>query len=359
MADPAADQAADPAADQAAEAAPSYNDWTPPPPACSFVYRMAFPVVGGGLPGWSLFGELREGGQRLHAGVDILALKLTPVVAVRAGTVSAVRDTRTDCCWVSVRHDDGWTSMYVHLNNDTVGTNDGNGVGIRPGLAEGDRVQQGELLGWIGNSGNAEGGPSHIHFELRTPWGEPIDPAPSLYAARRNAHPTLIEQSLDLRFGGAFVDYYLGTSAKVFDMAAALGLTTWCDDLAVRACPREAVTRDVVGGWMSALAGHPVMPTITMPALGFDLSNVTCLVTGCPEEMTLGEIARLIMSERYSRVAVDRPEAAIAFLHARGEIDSCDRDALDTNAKVTRSGALQMLLRAWGYSSAPPCDRIS
>ena len=361
-ADPAAPaDPADPAAPAEADAQtpPSYNEWTPPPPACSFVYRMGFPVVGGGLPGWSLFGEVREGGQRLHAGVDVLAPKMTPVVAVRAGTVSSVRDTPTDCCWVSIRHDDGWISMYVHLNNDTVGTNDGNGVGIRPGLSEGDRVEQGELLGWIGDSGNAEGGPPHIHFELRTPWGEPIDPAPSLYAARRKAHPTLVEHSLDLQFGGAFVDYHLETSAKVFDIATALGLTAWCDDLAVRACPRDTVTRDVVGAWMSALAGHPVMPTLTMPALGFDLANDSCLVTGCPEEMTLGEIARLIMTERYSRVAVDRPEAAIAFLHDRGEIDSCDRGNLDTNATVTRSGALQMLLRAWGYLFTPPCDRIS
>lgn len=334
-------------------------EWTPPPPSCSFVYRMAFPVVGGGLPGWSVFGELREGGLRLHAGVDILAPKMTPVVAVRAGTVSVVRDTASDCCWVSVRHDDGWSSMYVHLNNDTVGTNDGDGVGIRPGLSEGDRVEKGELLGWIGDSGNAEGGPPHLHFELHSPWGEPVDPGPSLLAARRHAHPTLAEQFDGAQLGGAFVDYDLTSSARVFDTATNLGLTAWCDDLGLLACPRDTVSREVVGSWMAALAGRPVMPTITMPTMGFDLTNSSCLVTGCPETMVRGEIARLVISVRYPRVTVDTPETAIAFLHSRGEIDSCDPHGLHADATVSRAGALQMLLRAWGYLTPPPCDRIS
>ena len=47
--------------------------WIPPPAVCSFIYRMEFPVLGGGDPGWSLFGEPRDGGARLHAGVDVLA----------------------------------------------------------------------------------------------------------------------------------------------------------------------------------------------------------------------------------------------------------------------------------------------
>lgn len=326
---------------------------------CSYVYPMTFPVVGGGLPGWSLFGEPRAGGDRRHAGVDIGAPKLTPVVAVRAGTVAIVRNTPEDCCWLAVRHDDGWMSMYVHLNDDTIGTDDGQGVGIRPGLAEGDRVDRGELLGWTGDSGNAEGGPPHLHFELRAPWGEPVDPAPSLSSALRRTHPALSDRAIGGASAGAYVDYDLDTSARVFDTATALGLAASCDDHAVRACPRDDATRGDVAGWLAALAGHPVIPPIIMPAARFDLDDASCVAIACPEPMTRGELARIVMLARHPEATVESPEDAISFLHARGEVDGCDSAELDPSTPLTRSEALQMLLRAWGHLFAPPCDRIS
>lgn len=340
--------------------------WTPPPPACSYVYRMGFPVVGGGSPGWSLFGEPRDGGERLHAGVDILAPKLTPVVAVRSGTISSIRDVPGDCCWVSVRHDDGWISMYVHLNNDSAGTNDGAGVGIRPGLAEGDRVEQGELLGWIGDSGNAEGGPAHIHFELRTPWGEPIDPGPSLYAARRRAHPASLDAPLDARYGGAFIDYDHESAGMIFDTATALGLPSWCDTWGVKACPGAVATREAVTRWIAALTGdgtgpylyfnveHPVQdPTSYLSAF------VDCETPPvCRQAVTRGEVAQLIVGALHPDLLMDQP-GSIAFLHSRGQVDGCDPRGLDPAEELSRTGTLRMLLRAWGYLHSPPCGSIS
>lgn len=340
--------------------------WTPPPPVCSYVYRMGFPVVGGGAPGWSLFGEPRDGGARLHAGVDILAPKLTPVVAVRAGTVSTVRDAPGDCCWVAVRHDDGWLSMYVHLNNDTIGTNDGNGIGIRPGLQEGDRVEQGELLGWIGNSGNAEGGPSHIHFELRTPWGEPIDPGPSLYSARRRAHPALVDVPLDGTSSGAFIDYGAESAAEIFDTATALGLPAWCDTWGVRACPGNIATREAVSRWITALTGD-----VEAPFLYFTLEHpvddptpylsayATCDTPPvCSQPVTRGEVAHLIVSSLYPDQAFDQA-SSLALVHAWGFVDACDPRGAGADEELTRTGALRMLLRAWGYLHSPPCGLIS
>lgn len=340
--------------------------WTPPPPACSYVYRMGFPVVGGGSPGWSLFGEPRDGGERLHAGVDILAPKLTPVVAVRSGTISSVRDVPGDCCWVSVRHDDGWISMYVHLNNDTAGTNDGEGVGIRPGLAEGDRVEQGELLGWIGNSGNAEGGPAHIHFELRTPWGEPIDPGPSLYAARRRAHPALLDAPLDARYAGAYIDLDREAAGMVFDTATALGLPSWCDTWGVKACPGAVATREAVTQWIAALTGDS-----TAPYLYFNVEHpvedptsylsafVDCETPPvCGQAVTRGEVAQLIVGALHPDLVLDQT-GSIAFLHSLGQIDGCDPRGLDAAEGLSRTGTLRMLLRAWGYLHSPPCGLIS
>jgi hypothetical protein len=339
--------------------------WTPPPPVCSYVYRMGFPVVGGGAPGWSLFGEPRDGGARLHAGVDILAPKMTPVVAVRSGIVSTVRDAPGDCCWVAVRHDDGWLSMYVHLNNDTVGTNDGRGVGIRPGLSEGVRVEQGELLGWIGDSGNAEGGPPHIHFELRTPWGEPIDPGPSLYAARRRAHPALLDVPSSA-YIGAYIDSGAESIAEIFDTATALGLPSWCDTWGVRACPGNVATREAVSGWITALTGDVQSPfiyfTLVIPVDDPTpyLSTFAICDTPpvCGQPVTRGEVAQLIVGALHPEQVFDQA-GAIALLHARGDIDTCDPQGLDVTEELTRTATLRMLLRAWGYMHSPPCGLIS
>lgn len=160
----------------------------PPPgaqPARSAVYRLVFPVDGDHRFSRD-FGDPRSGG-RSHEGTDILADKMTPVVAAADGTVRYLADERGgDCCAVFVVHDDGWRSRYIHLNNDTPGTDDGRAYGIAPGLRRGSRVRAGQLLGWVGDSGNAEGTASHLHFELRRPDGTPVDPFPSLQAALAN-----------------------------------------------------------------------------------------------------------------------------------------------------------------------------
>ena len=87
---------------------------------------MYFPVVGENHY-TDTFGALRSGG-RSHHGVDIMAAKMTPIVAVADGTVGWMHNTvGDDCCSLALRHDDGWQSWYVHLNNDTPGTDDKQG----------------------------------------------------------------------------------------------------------------------------------------------------------------------------------------------------------------------------------------
>lgn len=146
------------------------------------VYPMLFPVAGRHRFGQD-FGDPRAG-RRRHAGTDILADKMTPVVAVADGTVWWAHDVRGgDCCDLALRHRDGWVTVYVHLNNDTLGTDDGEGFGIAPGITEGTPVTAGQVIGWVGDSGNAEAKAPHLHFELRRPNGQAINPFPSLRAA--------------------------------------------------------------------------------------------------------------------------------------------------------------------------------
>jgi len=138
------------------------------------------------------FGDPRPGG-RSHEGVDILADKLEPVVAVADGTVRWVMNERGGrCCSLEIRHADGWRTRYIHLNNDSPGTDDGRVVGVVPSLERGTKVHAGEVVGWVGDSGNAEHTVPHLHFELIDPRGAAIDPYPLLeilqHAPNATAH---------------------------------------------------------------------------------------------------------------------------------------------------------------------------
>ena len=108
---------------------------------------------------------------------------MLPIVAAASGRIEYVNwssnpdDLRpSKCCSIALRHDDGWQTYYIHLNNDTPGTDDGQGWGIAPGIRPGVHVQAGELIGWMGDSGNAEGTSPHLHFELRDPAGVIVNP---------------------------------------------------------------------------------------------------------------------------------------------------------------------------------------
>ncbi len=74
----------------------------------------------------------------------------------------------------------GW---YIHLNNDTPGTDDGLGWGFADGISSGVHVTAGQLIGWVGDSGNAEWTASHLHFELHHPDHGSVNPYPHLREA--------------------------------------------------------------------------------------------------------------------------------------------------------------------------------
>ncbi len=156
------------------------------------VSPMVFPVCG--EVSWSdTFGSPR-GSDRRHAGQDIIAPKMRPVVAAFDGVVTLRRPSAAGGhYWLVLVGDNGWTATYLHLNNDTPGTDDGLGTdqhAFAPGLTTGSRVRAGQLLGYVGDSGNAEDTVSHLHFELApTATRVPINPGPSLEAAERLAEP--------------------------------------------------------------------------------------------------------------------------------------------------------------------------
>lgn len=115
------------------------------------------------------WGDGRSGGRR-HRGTDLMALeKMVEVYAVADGVVTKINERSRPGRYVIIEHEDGWDSLYIHLNDDNVGTDDGKApwyLTLAPGIEEGVEVEAGQLIAWTGDSGNAEGSSSHTHFEL-------------------------------------------------------------------------------------------------------------------------------------------------------------------------------------------------
>lgn len=115
---------------------------------------------------------------RSHRGIDIFSPKGTPVVAVADGQISTMGNAARSGYYIVIAHADGLESWYMHLNNDIIGTDNGRGgtvAAYAEGLEEGDYVRAGDVVAYVGDSGNAEATKPHTHFELHLN-GRAIDP---------------------------------------------------------------------------------------------------------------------------------------------------------------------------------------
>lgn len=111
----------------------------------------------------SFWGDWRSGG-RTHQGVDIFAPRGTPVVAATAGTVRSTRPNNLGGNVVWLRDELGRSQYYAHLDSFIV--------------TRGDRLEAGDTLGFVGNTGNARTTPPHLHFGITSRgW---FDPLPAL-----------------------------------------------------------------------------------------------------------------------------------------------------------------------------------
>lgn len=133
------------------------------------------------------FGAARSGG-RSHEGQDLMAPKGTVAVAAASGTVTFLRHSSDGLSgnMLRITDADGWQYVYIHMNNDTPGTDDGSNVFDRAfvdGMRQGQKVVAGEPIGYVGDSGNAESTGAHLHFELRRPDGSAANAYSSLRAA--------------------------------------------------------------------------------------------------------------------------------------------------------------------------------
>ncbi len=136
---------------------------------------IVFPVLGpvAYADGWM---DSRDGGRRRHEGTDIVGVQMQPILAVVDGEISRLQTESVGIRGVAItiRDSEGWRYNYFHDNNDTPGTDDGqasNAFRLAPGLAVGSQVVAGQIIGYMGDSGNAEDSVTHLHFEFRDPYG--------------------------------------------------------------------------------------------------------------------------------------------------------------------------------------------
>ena len=96
----------------------------------------------------------------MHNGIDIANVTNTPIMSIMDGTVVDTRPAQGYGQWIRVLHDDGAVSVYGHL--ETLG------------VAVGERVSAGQVIGGMGNRGFSTG--THLHFEIHPDGTTPVDP---------------------------------------------------------------------------------------------------------------------------------------------------------------------------------------
>jgi murein DD-endopeptidase MepM/ murein hydrolase activator NlpD len=102
----------------------------------------------------------------LHQGLDMFAALGTPLVAAADGFISQkVNSPDSAGLGLEITDSSGIQYFYAHLSS------------FAEPIAVGDQVSVGQVIGYMGNTGNASGGPVHVHFEVQ-PGGIPVPPKP-------------------------------------------------------------------------------------------------------------------------------------------------------------------------------------
>jgi len=142
------------------------------------VPRLVFPVVGP-VAYTNDFGAPR--GRQAHQGNDIMAVKKSLAVAAEDGKVKFWTSSPSAGCMLYLYGRSGTMYQYIHLNNDRTMKNDNEGKCVQgtsyaKGLKNGASVEAGQPIGFVGDSGDANGIASHLHFEVHPRGGGAVSP---------------------------------------------------------------------------------------------------------------------------------------------------------------------------------------
>ena len=125
----------------------------------------------------SRFGERLHpitGKLKQHRGIDYGAPEGTPVYAVGSGTIKTLATDAAAGNHIKISHDSDFESWYLHLHH------------FAPGVVQGGRIEQGEVIGYVGTTGASTG--PHLHYELHRN-GLALDPQKKLALSLRALGP--------------------------------------------------------------------------------------------------------------------------------------------------------------------------
>jgi hypothetical protein len=172
---------------------------------------IVFPLIGNYAYSMN-FGDARAQGS--HEGIDIERVPWrTPVVAAEAGKVKWWTTSARAGCMLYLYGKSGTTYLYIHLNNDLTEASEDKGgckLGVAFAVADGAKVTAGQQIGYVGDSGDAEGN-HHLHFEVHPKDGAAVNPYPYLNAGERLLFPARIGSAYSLGLRGTPVAAGAGT----------------------------------------------------------------------------------------------------------------------------------------------------
>jgi hypothetical protein len=154
------------------------------------------------------FGDAR--GQGAHEGNDIMAPRHALALAAETGTVKFHITSSRAGCMLYLEGQSGTEYLYIHLNNDLTSENDNQGkcapgIAFATGLKSGAKVLAGEPIGYVGDSGDADGIHPHLHFEVHPNGGGAVSPYGYLRKAKRLLFAARLGTTFTLALTGTVV----------------------------------------------------------------------------------------------------------------------------------------------------------
>ena len=211
---------------------------------------LVFPVAGKKASVQSFWGDVRDGGKRKHEGIDIFAKKGTPVIAICDGFIVSKGNTPRGgkTLWLqSAGH--AMSIYYAHLDKQLA--------------RKGQFVRKGQVIGTVGNTGNARTTPAHLHFGIYT-WKGSVNPLPYVKKSPRIVSPKLPKQptatvakkkgSQQQRSSSAFVKTVVLTSEPGTKYHLTRSATV------VRS---KGGKKEVIGHWRKGSATYPNIITLS------------------------------------------------------------------------------------------------
>jgi Peptidase family M23 len=251
--------------------------------------RIVFPVVGR-VQYTNDYGAPRPQGP--HEGNDVMAPRRALAVAAEPGKVKFWTSSAPAGCMLYLYGKSGTTYLYIHLNNDLTNRNDNRGkcvagTAYAPGLKSGQKVQAGQLLGFVGDSGDANGVATHLHFEVHPHDGGPVNPYRYLNRAYRPLFAVLPTGKFTISASAKVVSTELGEDGTT--------ATLRVDVKSLRAWP---------GGFRVPSVNRTISLTVS------DTDSIQMLHTGPTPAATTVSLARLTAAKKGQTLTVTTAPAA-------------------------------------------------